>query len=499
LAGIVGYGAYIPGLRITTKEIKTVWPSAGNVAGVNEKAVADFDEDAVTMAVAAAERALAHAGVEAEKVGAVYLASASVPCEEKSAAAVIQAALGVPAEALAVDLGRTTRAGTVALINCLALVRTGEISLGLVIASDNRLARAGDMLEQSLGAGAVALVVGKEKVIAGILGSASYTSEFTNMWRPCGERMIRRHDDSRLEKECGYQQAVVSAGQSLMSRLGLKGSVFNYLTAAEPDGRSIQAVAKLLGIPAEAAIPANLAPLLGDTGAAAPLLGLVTVMERGMPGEKALVISYGSGAGSDALAVNLTGDLAARKELAVTLAEVTGEKTYLSYPAYAKRVGLISVPPALPDPVSGYGTQPGMIRDIEYLLGLKALECSSCGSLNYPYRDYCIDCRGQSFKKVNLPRRGRIVTYNTQYVSPIGPEEVPIVVCTVKLDGAGGVRGGKVSGSMLPVDTAQVKIGMPVELVFRRCGEELGLPKYGYKFKPLPETAAFKGDHNYGG
>ncbi len=488
MAGIVGYGAYVPGLRISTKEIKAVWPAAGSVPGIKEKAVADFDEDVITMSVMAAERALAHAGVGAEEVDALYVATTSAPYEEKSVAAVIQTVLGVSAEALAVDFGRTTRAGTAALINCLAQIKAGEINLGLVIAGDNRLARAGDLLEQSLGAAAVALVVGKEKVIAEVFGTASFTNEFTNQWRPYGEKLLRRHDDPRLEREYGYQRAVVRAGQSLLARLGLPGTAFHYLATAEPDGRSIQGVAKALGLPAEAAGLANLAPFIGDTGTASPFLGLVAVLEQGKPADKALVISYGSGAGSDALAVALTEEITVQKQRALTLAEVTREKVSLNYPAYAKRVGLLPVPPALPDPISGYLTQPGMLRDAEYLLGLSALECTECGSLNYPHRDYCIDCRSQSFKQVKLPRRGRVVTYNVQYVSPIGPEEVPVVVCTVKLDGAGGVRGGKVSGAMVAVDPAQVKVGLSVELVFRRCGEELGLPKYGYKFKPLPET-----------
>lgn len=466
---------------------------AGNVPGVKEKPVADLDEDTVTMAVMAAKRAITHAGVEVEKIEAIYTASTSAPCEEKSMAALIQTAIGAPAEVLAVDMGQSTRAGVAALVNCMAQVRAGDINLGLVIASDNRLARAGDMLEQSLGAGAVALVVGKETVIADFLGAASFTSEFANIWRPRGEKSLRRHEDSRLEKEYGFQRAVIGASLALLTRLGLTGESIKYLATAEPDGKSLQAVAKILGIQPEAAKTANLAPLLGDTGTAAPLLGLVTVLEQGKLGERVLVVGYGSGAGSDAFALGLTDNIAAKMEQAMTLAEVTAEKNYLSYTAYAKRVGVLNVPPALPDPISGYSSQPGMIRDVEYLIGLKALECEKCGSLNYPYRDYCIDCRGQSFKKVNLPRRGRIVTYNVQYVSPIGPEEVPVVVCTVRLDGASGERGGKVSGAMVAVDPAQVKIGLPVELVFRRCGEELGMPKYGYKFKPIPEPKSCEG------
>jgi uncharacterized OB-fold protein len=97
--------------------------------------------------------------------------------------------------------------------------------------------------------------------------------------------------------------------------------------------------------------------------------------------------------------------------------------------------------------------------------------------------------RGQEFEKVKLPRRGKLVTYNIQHILAIGPEEGPLLVGTARLDGAEGVRGGKVATCMIDTDLSEAKIGMPVELILRRCGIELGIPKYGYKFKPIVEDS----------
>lgn len=488
MTGIVGYGAYIPGLRITTKEIRAVWPGAGSVAGVQERAVADLDEDVITMAVAAAERALEQAGLVPEEVQAVYLATTSAPYEEKSAAAVVQVALGLPAGTLAVDVGGSTRAGTLALRLGQAQVEAGHAEVALVIASDNRRPALGDPLEQGLGAGAVALVVGRERVLAEISGWSSVTEQVATVWRPYGEKWLRRQDDGRFEREYGYLRCAGQAGRQALAALYLEGGEVACLAASEPDGRSLANLARTLGLPREATQATTLAPMVGDTGAAAPLLGLVAALEEGQPGQRVLVISYGPGAGSDAFGVSLTQGLEAKRGMGERLKEMLAGKTYLSYPAYAKRAGYLPVPQALPDPVSTYLAQPSMWREEEALLGLAALECEQCGSLNFPQRHYCIDCRGTSFRRVKLPRRGEIVTYNVQYVLPISPEEAPVVVCTVRLAGAKGLRGGKVSGAMVAVDPAQVRVGLAVELVFRRCGEEWGLPKYGYKFKPLSIT-----------
>lgn len=486
--GIVGYGAYVPEWRIAAKEINSAWPTSMRVPGLQTKAVTDLDEDVITMAIMAAERAFSHAVVKSEEVEAIYLASTSAPCDDKSGAALIQTVLGLSNQVVPVDITHSTRAGTIALKACLNQVQSGQISLGLVIASDNRVAPGGDMLEYSQGAGAVALLLGKQGIIAEISGWSSATNEFTNVWRPYGESFLRRHDDNRVERELGYLRTVVKTGKNLLNQLSIAGKDVNYLAAAEPDGKCIQAVAKSLGMAAETAVAGNIAPVIGDTGAAAPLLGLASVLGQGNPGEKALVISYGSGCGSDAFAVEIKAPILEKRQRSISFEQVIAGGRTLSYPAYAKRVGIISVPAMLPDPISAFATQPSMLREAEYIMGLTALQCNNCGSLNYPYRDYCIDCRGQGFTKVKLPRRGNLVTFNIQHVLPISPEEGPVVVGTIKLDGAKGERGGKVSSAMVSCDPSLVSIGMPVELVFRRCGIEQGLPKYGYKFKPAAKS-----------
>jgi len=139
----------------------------------------------------------------------------------------------------------------------------------------------------------------------------------------------------------------------------------------------------------------------------------------------------------------------------------------------------------LPEPMSAIVTQPSGEREKDYELKLKALECKGCGSLNFPKRHYCIDCRGEEFEEVPLPRRGNIITFNFQYVVAVSPEQAPIPICTAKMEGAKGQYGGNVSSMMTDCKPEDVTVGGKVELIFRRCGQELGLVRYGYKFRPV--------------
>jgi len=135
--------------------------------------------------------------------------------------------------------------------------------------------------------------------------------------------------------------------------------------------------------------------------------------------------------------------------------------------------------------MSAIVTQPSGEREKDYELKLKALECKGCGSLNFPKRHYCIDCRGEEFEEVPLPRRGNIITFNFQYVVAVSPEQAPIPICTAKMEGAKGQYGGNVSSMMTDCKPEDVTVGGKVELIFRRCGQELGLVRYGYKFRPV--------------
>src|SRR5438046_7433303 len=105
MVGITSYGAYVPMLRLPLAAI------GGGAAkpGDPEKAVANWDEDAVTMAVAAAIDCLR--GVDRTTVDGVFFASTSYPLKEKQAAALVARALDLRRDVMTADMGVALRAG----------------------------------------------------------------------------------------------------------------------------------------------------------------------------------------------------------------------------------------------------------------------------------------------------------------------------------------------------------------------------------------------------
>ncbi|MGI5875529.1 MAG: hydroxymethylglutaryl-CoA synthase [Dethiobacteria bacterium] len=486
--GILGYGSYIPSYRIRVKDIRNAWPQAGSFPGIQEKAVADFDEDVVTMGVEAAEKALAMAGLKGEQVDALFMATTSSPFAEKSAAVIVQTVLDLPKASLAYDINSSCRSGSLAIRAAIDYIRSNNESKVLVVIADNRLPTVATPPEVSLGAAAAAFVfaAAKDNVLCEIEAWASASDEHTTRWRESGSNYLRFHEDPRIERD-NFFAGVKKVTEDLLKKGNFSKDDVKYIVSSQMDGRAAGQVSKDTGLknPADYNILNNLVGQIGDTGSCAAYLNLIALFDGAQPGERGFVVSYGVGAGCDGFAFKLTDALIeARKKQTVTLEDLLNDKQYLDYIAFAKRMGFLEVAPVLPDPNSGYPNQPNMKREVEEILSLKAQLCSKCGSINFPKRHYCIDCRSTEFTTIKLPRRAKLVTFNIQHVLAIGPEEPPVIVGTAKIIGATGERGGHVSAAMISCDADKVKVGTEVELIFRRCGEELGIPKYGYKFKP---------------
>ena len=161
MAGIASYGAYIPYYRLSRAEIAKAW---GNAAGPGERAVAGYDEDSLTMAVAAARDCLT--GIDRASIGGLYFASTTAPYREKQSAALIAAVLGLAPEAATMDFSGSLRSGTNALRAALDAVVSGSAQNILVCAADTRLGYPSGPAEMNFGDGAAALLVSAGGTIA---------------------------------------------------------------------------------------------------------------------------------------------------------------------------------------------------------------------------------------------------------------------------------------------------------------------------------------------
>lgn len=336
--GIVGYGAYIPRFRIRASEIARVWGAVGfaDSLGVHEKAVADADEDAITMAVEAGRAALRRAGIDPGLVGALFVGSESHPYAVKPSGTVVADALGLSKSIFLADYEFACKAGTAALQNAYSLVKAGETAFGMAIGSDTAQGMPGDALEYTAASGAAAFIVGREPfaVIEGMHSVATDTSDF---WRREGARYPRHAH--RFTGEPAYFAHVATAAQGLMDKLGLRPADIDLVVFHMPNAKFPVRLYKRFGFEPEKWLPGLVVAQIGNTYSASSPLGLCALFDVARPGQRILLVSYGSGAGADALSFVVNDRIEALRGRAPLVQEMIARKTYIDYGTYAKLRG----------------------------------------------------------------------------------------------------------------------------------------------------------------
>ncbi|MEM5812527.1 MAG: hydroxymethylglutaryl-CoA synthase [Candidatus Aenigmatarchaeota archaeon] len=334
--GIVGYGAYIPRFRIKAEEIAKIWGSDSESAMKmeSEKTVPGLDEDAVTMAVEASRDAIRRAGIDPEKIGAVYVGSESHPYVVKSTSAIVAEAVGATPVMTAADLEFACKAGTAGMQAVMGLIETGMIEYGLAIGADTAQGRPGDELEYTASAGAGAFILGKSDIIAEIEGTYSFTTDNPDFWRREGEEFPRHA--GRFTGDPSYFRHIISATKGLMEKLGTKISDYDYFVFHQPNSKFPVQVANIFGIPKEKLSAGLLFPKIGNTYSAAVPLGLSAILDIAKPGERILATSYGSGAGSDSFSIKVKDLVEEKRKKGRLVKEMIEEKVYLNYAQYAK-------------------------------------------------------------------------------------------------------------------------------------------------------------------
>jgi len=113
---------------------------------------------------------------------------------------------------------------------------------------------------------------------------------------------------------------------------------------------------------------------------------------------------------------------------------------------------------------------------------LEGSRCRDCGHAFYPPKPACPRCGSRNVERVQLPTKGRVITWTVQYAVPEGyRRSAPIISAIIELE-----NGVKVLGILTDVDPSEVRRGMEVEALLRRVVEEgeEGLIVYGLKFVP---------------
>ncbi len=471
MTGITSFGAYIPYYRLTHKEIARAW---GGRAGDGERAIANVDEDSITMAVEAIRDLLGTR--DGRDVDGVVFASTTSPYSEKQASALIATAADLRHDVRTADYTNSLRAATTAVLASLDSVKAGSASKIIVTAADSRLAPPKSAAERLYGDAAAAIEVGGHGVIAKLIASHSTVDEITDAWRRPGDRFVSGWEERFAVTE-GYQRVVRETVGELFERSGAGPSEIAKAVLYAPDTGSLAGAAKSLGLKPEQ-IPDHLLTSVGCAGAAMPLLVLSSVLENARPGEKLLVAGYGNGC--DALIFEVTDEIEkARTPRRRGVKSHLAAKAHLdSYERYSKFRGLIDTEAARRQAPTASASQTWRERDDVYRF--HGYRCLECGKIQYPRQRVCISCRSRdSFESVRLAdKKGALFTFTLDYLN--ADPDPPSVMSIVDFDG-----GGRAFLMMTDRNAAEVKIDQQVEMTFRRLYEAEGFTNYYWKCRPV--------------
>ena len=462
--GLIDIAGYVPRYRLSGKTVGQVW----GAGGTGERAVANYDEDALTMACEAALHAIGARDVS--RIGACFLASTSAPYVEKSSATLLATVADLRAEILTADLGSSLRCGTTALRLAMDAVRAGSVGEALVAAADLRPTVPGSEQEQQLGDGAGAALVGVRDVIATFVGAFSVNHEFTDVWRNQGERYVQSLPDATFVRSHGLDRHLAEAVEGVLSATGRKHADIRKLVLYAPDARTHAALAK--GLKLDGALPKDtVIGRAGNTGAATCVLGLAAALEESRPGEQILIVSYGNGA--EALLFEATPALAAwqpTRPVSTQLAGGTPLAHYGKYLAFRRHVET--------ETIRAFSSMPTMLREERQNFRLYGQKCEGCGAVSYPRRHLCWQCSSDRLTDHRISRRGRVFTFTKDHLVP-NPDP-PTVMVAADLEG-----GGRFYAQLTDCDPGAVTFEMPVELAFRRIHEGEDVVNYFWKFRPL--------------
>lgn len=333
--GIVGYGAYLPRYRLPGSEVDRIWTEGMSGSPIQEKAVPGPDEDTATMSIEAARNALLRAGISPNTLRAVWVGSESHPYAVKPTSTIVAEAIGAVPETLAADLEFACKAGTEALQAAMGLVGSGMADYVLAIGMDTAQGRPGDALEHTAGAGGAAYVVGPaENSLAIIEASYSYVTDTPDFFRRPYEHYPQH--GSRFTGDPAYFKHVLASTQHLMEAMGTTAADYAAAVFHQPNPKFPERAAKLLGFKPHQTRTGLLCPMVGNTYAGSSMLGLSAILDEAQPGDRVLLVSFGSGAGSDAFSLRITEKIDERRDRAPRTQVYVERRKEIDYGTYVR-------------------------------------------------------------------------------------------------------------------------------------------------------------------
>jgi 3-hydroxy-3-methylglutaryl CoA synthase len=461
MIGIEAFGQYLPWWRLDFSAVGI---------GRGERAIANFDEDSLTMGVAAGTNCLGD--IDRSTIGGLFFATTTSPYKEKQISVTAAAALDLAQDVITADFCNSLRAGTTALQRAVEAVSCGSANRVLVIASDLRLPTPGSEFETTFGNGAAAFLVSRNNVAVEYKDSYSISEEIHDVWRSDEDRYVRSWE-ARFTRDAGYMRVLPAAISTFLKKVNLSGKDIYRIAFYAPNASDHRSVVKKLGLQGSQ-VQDPLFERIGDTGTAFTLMQFASALESANPGDILISASYGSGADvSQWVVVKSYSPKIGIQSLLDSKRVLTDYRKYLRWRNMVEMVSGRRRPPT-PTPSAS-----ALWRETGQNIRLRGVRCLSCGTVQYPPQIICYKCHTKENFESYLfsDKRGKVVTYTVDYMSP--SPDPPVVLAVLNFEG-----GGRMFLMMTDKDVDQVTIGMKVQVSFRKLFSAEGIHNYFWKCVP---------------
>jgi len=455
-------------------------PGLMTAAG-GERSFCGWDEDAMTLAVAAARDCLE--GMDKNAVDAAYLASTSLPFKDRQNCGILAAACNLNEEGLVTaDMTASLKSGTTAMLAAIDALKGGDKQSILVTASDARPTKAAWFFNLWYGDGAASVLLGKDNVIAEFKGAHSISCDFVPTYRGANAKFDYGWEERWIRDE-GFTKILPAAIKGLLEKTGTSMDQVSKIIYPCYLGKRIHAgMCKLFGASPDK-IQDNLGDVMGDVGAAQPLAMLVSALEQAQPGDKIIVASFGQG--SDALLFEVTDaikDLPARRGMQGSLDNKKAEDNYAKM---LKWRDLMNVEMGIRAEAKMQTALSALWRERKTVLGMVGGKCKACGTPQFPKMRYCVNpsCHQvdtqEDFEFAHQPAIVKSFTGDMLAVSV----EPPAIYGLVQFD-----CGGRLMADFTDCELSEVKVGLPVKMSFRIKYYDKDRDFYGYFWKATPNS-----------
>ncbi|MEZ5498738.1 MAG: zinc ribbon domain-containing protein [Steroidobacteraceae bacterium] len=453
-AAVTGIHVFVPRLRLARSSIAaaTAWANPQAAKAKGSRSICNWDEDALTMAVAAARGAMGNE----HSVDALWLASTTLPFADRSNAALVGEALDLDPAHAGTDVTGSLRAGTGALLRAIGNSCSGA---QLVIASDARKARPASPEELKYGHGAVALrIEATADPLAQLLGSAELSADFVDHYRGTDADFDYTLEERWVRDE-GLTKLIPAAVDRALAAASLQRTDLH--AAILPGGgamaRAIARAAKL----GECPLTPDLAADVGDCGAAQPLMMLAAALDAAQPGQNILLVGFGQGVDALVLRSGGAAALARKSSLNTAISAGRAEEQYVRYLSHAGIVDVDFGMRAERDNRSAQSTAWRRHRDVNGFVGGR---CSACQAVQFPRARVCVnpECRAtdtqQPYRLANSRGRVKTFTEDWQAYSP----RPPYIYGNVAFE-----EGGNLLMEFADLATGELVVGDQVSFEFR--------------------------------